>query len=101
MQIIVVDKRLARALTLSITRRHALAASITLALGVLLLSGRIFVSDGARCVRVPYPDSFGFGFVRHARRDGAQRPVRARQRIGAGAQTRRGAGAVAAARCGR
>ena len=39
MQIIVVDKRLARALTLSITRRHALAASITLALGVLLLSG--------------------------------------------------------------
>ena len=39
MQIIVVDKRLARALTLSITRRHALAASITLVLGVLLLSG--------------------------------------------------------------
>ena len=39
MQIIVVDKRLARALTLSITRRHALAASVTLALGVLLLSG--------------------------------------------------------------
>jgi murein DD-endopeptidase MepM/ murein hydrolase activator NlpD len=39
MQIIVVDKRLARAMTLSITRRHALAASITLALGVLLLSG--------------------------------------------------------------
>lgn len=39
MQIIVVDKRLACALTLSITRRHALAASITLALGVLLLSG--------------------------------------------------------------
>ena len=39
MQIIGVDKRLARALTLSITRRHALAASITLALGVLLLSG--------------------------------------------------------------
>ena len=39
MQIIVVDKRLARALTLSITRRHALAASITLVVGVLLLSG--------------------------------------------------------------
>jgi hypothetical protein len=39
MQIIVVDKRLARALTLSITRRHALIASITLAVGVLLLSG--------------------------------------------------------------
>lgn len=39
MQIIVVDKRLARALTLSITRRHALAASITFALGILLLSG--------------------------------------------------------------
>ena len=39
MQIIVVDKRLARALTLSITRRHALAASVTLGLGVLLLSG--------------------------------------------------------------
>jgi murein DD-endopeptidase MepM/ murein hydrolase activator NlpD len=39
MQIIVVDKRLARALTLSITRHHVLAASIALALGVLLLSG--------------------------------------------------------------
>ena len=39
MQIIVVDKRLARALTLSVTRRHALAASIALGLGVLLLSG--------------------------------------------------------------
>ena len=39
MQIIVVDKRLARALTLSITRRHALVALITLAVGVLLLSG--------------------------------------------------------------
>ena len=39
MQIIVVDKRLARALTLSVTRRHALVALITLAVGVLLLSG--------------------------------------------------------------
>ncbi len=39
MQIIVVDKRLARALTLSITRHHALAALIALAMGVLLLSG--------------------------------------------------------------
>ncbi len=39
MQIIVVDKRLARALTLSITRRHALVALTTLAIGVLLLSG--------------------------------------------------------------
>ena len=39
MQIIVVDKRLARALTLSVTRRHALAVSIALGLGVLLLSG--------------------------------------------------------------
>ena len=39
MQIIVVDKRLARALTLSVTRRHALAASIALGLGILLLSG--------------------------------------------------------------
>ncbi|MGZ9057972.1 MAG: M23 family metallopeptidase [Burkholderiaceae bacterium] len=39
MQIIVVDKRLARALTLSVTRRHAVAVSIALGLGVLLLSG--------------------------------------------------------------
>ncbi len=39
MQIIVVDKRLARALTLSITRRHALLALFTLSVGVLLLSG--------------------------------------------------------------
>ena len=39
MQIIVVDKRLARALTLSITRRHALLALLTLSVGVLLLSG--------------------------------------------------------------
>lgn len=39
MQIIVVDKRLARALTLSITRRHALAALLALTVAVLLLSG--------------------------------------------------------------
>ncbi len=39
MQIIVVDKRLARALTLSITRHHALIALIALATGVLLISG--------------------------------------------------------------
>lgn len=39
MQIIVVDKRLARALTLSITRRHALAAAAALTVGVLVLSG--------------------------------------------------------------
>jgi murein DD-endopeptidase MepM/ murein hydrolase activator NlpD len=39
MQIIVVDKRLARALTLSITRRHAVAVSLLLGFGVLLLSG--------------------------------------------------------------
>lgn len=39
MQIIVVDKRLARALTLSVTRRHALAALLALSIGVLLLSG--------------------------------------------------------------
>ncbi len=39
MQIIVVDKRLARALTLSITRRHALVALLALSIGVLLLSG--------------------------------------------------------------
>ncbi len=39
MQIIVVDRRLARSLTLSITRHHALAALIALAIGVLMLSG--------------------------------------------------------------
>ncbi len=78
MQIIVVDKRLARALTLSITRRHALAASITLVVGVLLLIRRIFVFDGARCVRFSHPHSFGFRLVRLARRDGAQGPVRSR-----------------------
>lgn len=39
MQIIVVDKRLARALTLSVTRRHALLALLVLSVGVLLLSG--------------------------------------------------------------
>ena len=39
MQIIVVDKRLARALTLSVTRRHALVALLALSIGVLLLSG--------------------------------------------------------------
>ena len=51
MQIIVVDKRLARALTLSVTRRHALAASITLAARCAAVIRRIFVFDGARCVR--------------------------------------------------
>ncbi|MGH6608720.1 MAG: M23 family metallopeptidase [Burkholderiaceae bacterium] len=39
MQIIVVDKRLARALTLSVTRLHALIALLMLSIGVLLLSG--------------------------------------------------------------
>ena len=60
MQIIVVDKRLARALTLSITRRHALAASITLALGVLLLSGAFsFLTVRAASVfRIPILSDF-------------------------------------------
>ncbi|HVG04662.1 MAG TPA: M23 family metallopeptidase [Burkholderiaceae bacterium] len=55
MQIIVVDKRLARALTLSITRRHALAASITFALGVLLLSGAFsfLTVRAASVIRIP------------------------------------------------
>ncbi|MDQ3187588.1 MAG: M23 family metallopeptidase [Pseudomonadota bacterium] len=39
MQVILVDKRLPRALTLSITRRHALIALASLTVGVLLLSG--------------------------------------------------------------
>jgi len=38
-QVILVDKRLPRALTLSITRRHALIALASLTVGVLLLSG--------------------------------------------------------------
>lgn len=60
MQIIVVDKRLARALTLSITRRHALAASITLALSVLLLSGAFsFLTVRAASVfRIPILSDF-------------------------------------------
>lgn len=60
MQIIVVDKRLARALTLSITRRHALAASIALSLGVLLLSGAFsFLTVRAAAVfRIPFLSDF-------------------------------------------
>lgn len=60
MQIIVVDKRLARALTLSVTRRHALAASIALALGVLLLSGAFsFLTVRAASVfRIPILSDF-------------------------------------------
>lgn len=60
MQIIVVDKRLARALTLSVTRRHALVASITLALGVLLLSGAFsFLTVRAASVfRIPILSDF-------------------------------------------
>lgn len=56
MQIIVVDKRLARALTLSITRRHALVALITLTVGVLLLSGAFsFLTVRAASVfRIPF-----------------------------------------------
>ena len=55
MQIIVVDKRLARALTLSITRRHALVALITLAVGVLLLSGTFWFLTvrAASAFRIP------------------------------------------------
>ena len=60
MQIIVVDKRLARALTLSITRRHAVAASITLVVGVLLLSGAFsFLTVRAASVfRIPILSDF-------------------------------------------
>lgn len=55
MQIIVVDKRLARALTLSITRHHALAALITLGIGVLLLSGTFsfLAMRAASAFRIP------------------------------------------------
>lgn len=56
MQIIVVDKRLARALTLCITRRHALAAVIALGTGVLLLSGAFsfFAVRAASAFRIPF-----------------------------------------------
>lgn len=55
MQIIVVDKRLARALTLSVTRRHALAMSLVLGFGVLLLSGAFsfLTVRAASVVRIP------------------------------------------------
>ena len=55
MQIIVVDKRLARALTLSITRRHAIAAAITLLVGVLLVSGAFsfLTVRAASVIRIP------------------------------------------------
>ncbi|MEP6609130.1 MAG: M23 family metallopeptidase [Burkholderiaceae bacterium] len=56
MQIIVVDKRLARALTLSITRRHALAALATLTVGMLLLSGAFsfLAVRAASVIRIPF-----------------------------------------------
>ena len=55
MQIIVVDKRLARALTLSINRRHAIAAAITLVIGVLLVSGAFsfLTVRAASVIRIP------------------------------------------------
>ncbi|MDQ3215772.1 MAG: M23 family metallopeptidase [Pseudomonadota bacterium] len=56
MQIIVVDKRLARAVTLSITRRHALAALASVSLAILLLSGTFsFLTVRAATVfQIPY-----------------------------------------------
>lgn len=56
MQIIVVDKRLASAVTLSITRRHALAALLTISLAVLLLSGTFsfLTVRAATMFRIPF-----------------------------------------------
>lgn len=64
MQIIVVDNRLARAMTLSITRLHALLALLVLSIGVLLLSGTFsFLAVRAASVfRIPLiSDVVSFG----------------------------------------